>query len=80
MYYLVINTLVIIGIGYCIVGCVSYPFSSSFFNKSRIRSGNEKFGHEFIKCTERIVRIIQDMIETQSSRNSYQLLLFGNLD
>ena len=70
MYYLVFNTLMIIGIGYFIVGCVSYPYSLNYFSKGHFRQSNEKFGQEFIKCTERVVRIIQDMIETQSSRNS----------
>lgn len=37
MYYLVINTLVIIGLGYCITGCVSYPYSNSFFSNAHFR-------------------------------------------
>ena len=32
MYYLVFNTLILIGLGYCIVGCVAYPYSNRFFN------------------------------------------------
>ena len=70
MYVLVFNTLLFISLGYCAVGCVAYPYSNSIFNKTHFRQSNEKFGFEFIKCTERIVRIIEDMIETQSSQNS----------
>ena len=79
MYIVVFNTLMIIGVGYAVVGCVSYPYSNDFFNKTHFRQSNEKFGSEFIKCTERVVRIIQDMIETQSSRNSTQILC-GTMD
>ena len=58
MYILVFNTAMIIGVGYMIVGCVAYPYSNGFFNKTHFQSSNEKFGSEFIKCTERVVRII----------------------
>ena len=34
MYYLVFNTIFLIGIGYCVVGCVAYPYSNAYFNKS----------------------------------------------
>ena len=34
MYYAVFNTLFLIGIGYCAVGCVAYPYSNSYFNNS----------------------------------------------
>ena len=34
MYYLVFNTLFLIGIGYCVVGCVAYPYSNTYFNES----------------------------------------------
>ena len=58
MYYLVLNTLALIGVGYCIVGCVTYPYSNTFFNKSHKRQTNQRFGSEFIKCTERVCRVI----------------------
>lgn len=64
MYYLVFNTLCIIGVGYCLVGCIAYPYSSSYCIKGHFRQSNDKFGAEFIKCTERIVKIVSDMIET----------------
>ena len=34
MYIVVFNTLMIIGVGYAVVGCVSYPYSNDFFNKT----------------------------------------------
>ena len=37
MYYLVFNTLIIIGICYFVVGCVSYPYSNTFFSSSNMR-------------------------------------------
>ena len=37
MYYLVFNTLFLIGIGYCLVGCVTYPYSNDYFNKNHKR-------------------------------------------
>ena len=44
MYYLVFNTLMIIVVGYFIVGCVSYPYSFKYFSKTHFRQSNEKFG------------------------------------
>ena len=35
MYIFVFNTLFLIGIGYCVVGCVAYPYSNSYFNNSQ---------------------------------------------
>ena len=37
MYYAVFNTLMLVGIGYCIVGCVTYPYSNDFFSNSHKR-------------------------------------------
>ena len=34
MYYLVFNTLMLMSVGYCIVGSVTYPYSTSYFSKS----------------------------------------------
>jgi hypothetical protein len=75
MYYLVFNTLMLIGLGYCIVGYVTYPYSNSYFNKNHKRQTNQRFGSEFIKCTERICRVVQDMSEQQSSQNTSAILL-----
>ena len=58
MYYLVFNTIVLIGFGYCVVGCVAYPYSSNYFNKSQKRQTNQRFGLEFTKCAERVVRVL----------------------
>lgn len=58
MYILVLNTLMLIGIGYCLTGCISYPYSNKYFRDSHFRNSNEKFSAEFIKCTERCVRIV----------------------
>ena len=74
MYYVVFNTLLIVGLGYCIVGCVAYPFSASFFRNSHKRSTNQRFGTEFVKCTERVSRVLQDMIQMQSSENTSAIL------
>ena len=75
MYILVLNTLVLIGIGYCVAGCLTYPYSNIFFNGSHQRQTNERFGNEFIKCTERICRVIQDMIDTQGTQNTSAILM-----
>ena len=75
MYYLVFNTLFLIGIGYCVVGCVAYPYSNNYFNKSQKRQTNQRFGLEFTKCAERVVRVLQDMSETQGTKNTSALLL-----
>ena len=61
MYYLVFNTFLLIGVSYFVVGCVSYPYSNHFFSASHKRQTNQRFGSEFIKCTERVCRVIQDM-------------------
>jgi len=74
MYYLVFNTLILVGLGYCAVGCVTYPYSNSFFNKTHKRQTNQRFGNEFIKCTERLCRVIQDMSETQGTMNTSAIL------
>ena len=58
MYYIVFNTLVLLIIGYCIVGTVAYPYSNCFFNTSHARQTNQRFGSEFIKCTERVCRVV----------------------
>ena len=63
MYYLVLNTLLLIGVGYCVVGCVTYPYSNGYFSKTHRRQTNQRFGVEFIKCCERISRLISDMSE-----------------
>ena len=34
MYYLVFNTVLLISLGYLLVGDISYPYSNSYFNKS----------------------------------------------
>ena len=36
-YYFVVNTLFWIGLGYFIVGCITYPYSNSLFNNSHKR-------------------------------------------
>ena len=74
MYYLVFNTLFLITVGYCLVGCITYPYSNNYFNKSHMRQTNKRFGSEFIKCTERVSRVIQDMIETQGISNTSAIL------
>ena len=74
MYYLVFNTLFLIGIGYCLVGCVTYPFSNNYFSKSHKRTTNQRFGAEFIKCTERVSRVVQDMIDMQGTQNTSAIL------
>ena len=63
MYYLLFNTLVLIFIGYCFVGCVTYPYSNSLFNKANMRQTNKRFGTEFIKCSEKVLNVVEDMIE-----------------
>lgn len=75
MYYLVFNTLFIVGICYCLVGCVTYPYSNKQFSKSHMRQTNKRFGSEFIKCTERVSRVVQDMIETQGTANTSAILM-----
>ena len=80
MYYLVFNTVLIIGVGYCIVGCFSYPYSFKIFNNSHFQQCNERFGSEFIKCTERVVKTVEDMYETQSYSNSSVILVLGSLE
>lgn len=75
MYIFVFNTLFLIGIGYCVVGCVAYPYSNSYFNNSQKKQTNQRFGLEFIKCTERVCRVLQDMLETQGTKNTSALLL-----
>ena len=37
MYYIVFNTLVLILVGYCIVGTIAYPYSNGFFSTSHKR-------------------------------------------
>ena len=74
MYYLVFNTLFLIGIGYCIVGSVTYPYSNGSFSNNHRRTTNQRFGSEFVKCTERICRVLQDMIETQGTQNTSAIL------
>lgn len=37
MYYLVLNTFFLIVVGYCLVGCVAYPYSSRQFSKNHMR-------------------------------------------
>ena len=80
MYYLVFNTVLIIGVGYCIVGCLHYPYSFKIFNNSHFQQCNERFGSEFIKCTERVVKTVEDMYETQSYSNSSVILVLGSLE
>lgn len=75
MYYLVFNTLMLIGVGYCIVGIVTYPYSNDIFSKNHKRQTNQRFGSEFIKCTERVCCVIQDMIDQQGTQNTSALLL-----
>ena len=75
MYYLVFNTLLLIGLGYCIVGRVSYPYSASIFRNDHKRSTSQRFGAEYVKCSMRLARVIEDMLETQSSENTSAILL-----
>ena len=48
-------------IGQFLAGIVAYPYSSSFFNKSYQRQSNFRIGIEFVKCVERMTRLIVDM-------------------
>jgi len=75
MYYLVFNTLVIVAVGYCGVSSASYPYSCSFFVKAHKRQTNKRFGAEFMRCTERMCRVVQDMSESQSFKNTSAILL-----
>ena len=63
-YLLLFNALVLLIGGYMLVGCIAYPYSNFALQKQLKRQTNERFSAEFIKCTERITRLIQDMAES----------------
>ena len=75
MYYLVFNTLVLLIAGYCLVGVIAYPYSSQHVSQNEKVSTNEKFGQEYMKSVERVVRVLQDMLESQGTGNTTALLL-----
>ena len=58
MYLLLFNGLVLFIGGYTLVGCIAYPYSNYTLQKQLKRQTNERFSVEFIKCTERITRLI----------------------
>ena len=58
MYILLINGLAIFIGGYTIVGCIAYPYSNYTLQMQLKRQTNERFSVEFIKCTERVTRLI----------------------
>ena len=74
LYVLLFNGLVLGIGGYSIVGCVAYPYSKQFLQADLKRTTNERFSTEFIKCTDRIVRLISNMAETQSAENASAIL------
>ena len=74
IYILLFNGLVLGIGGYSIVGCVAYPYSKQFLQASLKRTTNERFSAEFIKCTDRVVRLVSNMAETQSTENVSAIL------
>ena len=78
MYYLVFNTLALLGIGYCLSGYLTYPYSNSTVNKHEKMEMNKKFGLEFGKCVLRVSQVIQDMLETQGTANTSAILQEDN--
>ena len=48
-------------IGQSLSGIISYPYSSKIFTKSFRKQSTQRIAHEFIKCVERISRLIVDM-------------------
>ena len=54
MYYLVFNSLALLGIGYILSGYLTYPYSNSTVSKHEKMEMNKKFGLEFGKCVQRV--------------------------
>ena len=78
-YLLVLNGLLLLLGGRCIVSVISYPYSSRIFRRNLSRTTNEKFGEEFKRCVSRIVDII-DQISTKSDDTIISEILIGTSD
>ena len=60
-YLLVLNGLLLLLGGRCIVSVISYPYSSRLFRRNLARTTNEKFGEEFKRCVNRMVDIVEQI-------------------
>ena len=64
LYVIIFNVLFVLIFGYIIVGYIAYPYSNVFFSNTFRKQSNLRFGEEFIRCSFRLAKVIEDMAET----------------
>lgn len=58
-YLMLINGLLLLIGGRCIVSSIAYPYSSRLFRRNLARTTNEKFGLEFKRCVTRLADVVE---------------------
>ena len=74
VYVIVVDTTILMVGGAYIVSTVAYPYSNSILVKNLSVTNNKRFGIEFARQIDRMVRMIRDMMETQGSENSSNIM------
>jgi hypothetical protein len=75
MYMLVLNGLLLLFGGRCIVSVIAYPYSSRLFRRNLARTTNEKFGEEFRRCVSRLVDVVDSLATRPDEKNLSDIIL-----
>lgn len=74
VYVIVVDTTILMVAGAYIVSTVAYPYSNSILVKNLSVSNNKRFGIDFARQIDRMVRMIRDTMETQNTENSANIM------
>lgn len=76
IYYVwAFTTFVIFAGGYCFASCMTYPYSNYWFRRNYQSTSNFRFAQEFVKCSQRVTRLVESMMERQNAEKAGAILL-----
>lgn len=65
VYILIFNSVLLIVIVNLIASSIAYPFGNTCFNTHYKRTNNARFGVEFQRCLQRMMRMVKESYERQ---------------
>lgn len=74
VYVIVVDTTFLMVMGAYIVSTLAYPYSNSILVRNLSINNNRRFGLEFARQIDRMVRMIRDTVESQNSENSSNIM------
>jgi len=63
MYIIAFNLFWILAGGKYLVSTIAFPYSNFFFSRHLRRTTNQRFGTEFDRCIDRMVKVIRDAMD-----------------